>query len=192
MSGRPSSILNGWKSAILLLSFIVPLLHGTARATTAPPGLLPGDTYQFVFVTQAVINATSPDLSIYDAFAQNEALLNPALTGASTTFVYHAIVATKNQPDMQFNSDVGPTAKIFLVNGTSLVASGAADFWDGNQAIAMSYNQGGHGKSVVTPAAQRGSRQTGAVTRYRTHRRNEKGGWRMKGQRSGSGGGAGK
>ena len=179
MSGRPSSILNGWKSAILLLSFIVPLLHGTARATTAPPGLLPGDTYQFVFVTQAVINATSPDLSIYDAFAQNEALLNPALTGASTTFVYHAIVATKNQPDMQFNSDVGPTA-------------GAADFWDGNQAIAMSYNQGGHGKSVVTPAAQRGSRQTGAVTRYRTHRGNEKGGWRMKGQRLGSGGGAGK
>jgi hypothetical protein len=87
MSGRPSSILNGWKSAILLLSFIVPLLHGTARATTAPPGLLPGDTYQFVFVTQAVINATSPDLSIYDAFAQNEALLNPALTGASTTSV---------------------------------------------------------------------------------------------------------
>src|ERR1035437_3105178 len=75
---------NQRSSCCLLLSRYFMGRHEPRRP---PPGLLPGDTYQFVFVTQAVINATSPDLSLYDAFAQNEALLNPALTGASTTSV---------------------------------------------------------------------------------------------------------
>jgi len=132
-----------WRPAVFLLPFIVLLFHGTARATPVPPGLMPGDTYQFVFVTQDGIDATSPSLSTYNNFAQAQALQNSALTGASATFFYHAIVATMNEPNAQINAGVGVNAKVYLLVGNILVDTGAGDFWDGNHLANISYNQFG-------------------------------------------------
>jgi len=143
MSGRPPSTMNGWKSAVFLLSFIFPLFHGTARATTVPPDLMPGDTYQLVFLTHDTIPALSPLLSTYDSFAQTEAILGSSLTGASLSNVYHAMVATADHPNMLVNAGVGISNKVYLLNGTSIVDIGSQDFWDGNHRRGITIDQNG-------------------------------------------------
>jgi len=98
-----------------------------------------GDTYQLVFVTRDSIQAISPNRATYDTFAQTQAMLNPDLNG----IVFHAIVATLSNPNMQSNTNV--VAPVYLLSGT-LVDTGSAGFWDGNHNAPIDVTQFGDSK----------------------------------------------
>lgn len=74
-------------------------------------------------VTRDTIDATSPSLATYDAFAQSQAALNAALSG----ILWRAIVATRNEPDPVLNA--GISAPVYRLDG-GLIDNTAGVFWD--------------------------------------------------------------
>ncbi|MDG2381381.1 MAG: hypothetical protein P8N76_06880 [Pirellulaceae bacterium] len=78
-------------AAIALLLF---LFHTTGTASVyLPAGLLPGDKYQLVFVTEARITAASTLISTYNQHVSLDAENNPDL-GTSDGVTYTAIAST--------------------------------------------------------------------------------------------------
>lgn len=110
-----------------LIVLAVVLCSRVAQATPfVPPTLSPGDSYQLVFVTDGVHDAASGFISTYNTFVQNEAALNPALTGTNVGVVYKAIASTLGI-DANLNAPV--TAPVYNFNGDK-IADNFADMWD--------------------------------------------------------------
>ncbi|MCU0724602.1 MAG: hypothetical protein MUE73_02250 [Planctomycetes bacterium] len=85
----------------------IPTDHPLAVATLAASG----DRFQVIYVTGSKTDATSPDISTYHTFVQQDA------AGAGVgDIVWHAMVATANQPIGPANAP--QTTRVVLVNGT--------------------------------------------------------------------------
>jgi hypothetical protein len=113
---------------LLLLACDQSLCRGGEILQT-PGGLNPGDEFRFVFVTDGTTNATSPDISSYDAFVTAQA---GGATYNGMTVSWQAIgsTATDNAVDHVGSS----TAGVFLASGTEVATSTTADLgglWSG-------------------------------------------------------------
>jgi hypothetical protein len=110
-------------------SFVLPLalLFAAAPARALPmqpDGLIPGQSYHWMFITRGAIDAVSADIAVYDAFVSAEAALNPDLAGLS----WHAIASTE-AADARSNAPVnGP---VYLLDGARF-ADDFPDMWDGS------------------------------------------------------------
>lgn len=92
-----------------------------------------GDTYRLVFFTSTTRDATSSDIADYNSFVQNAAN-GSSLNLASATWKAIASTATANAID---NTSTAPTeadygVSVFLVDGTTLVATDYRDLWASN------------------------------------------------------------
>jgi hypothetical protein len=110
------------------LRFVLPvalLAPATARAIPMqPPGLAPGESYHWMFITRGEIDAMSADIAVYNAFVSAEAALNPDLAGLS----WRAIASTE-AIDARLNAPVhGP---VFRLDGARF-ADDFPDMWDGS------------------------------------------------------------
>lgn len=114
----------------LLAGLALLALTSVAGATTLPlasalSGLNAGDTYQFVFVTNGTIAATSTSLSTYNTFVQNAA--DAAGIGSSIGLTWKAMVSVgSGANNAAANAPVAQSTKVFLVNGT-MVANGSTN-----------------------------------------------------------------
>lgn len=103
---------------------------------TTPPGLNPGDTFHWVFVTSTTRDATSIHIGDYNQFVQEAANASPqAVTGVQGVtslgeITWKAIASTVFDLDARINIG-NPADPIYLLNG-DLVAHNEHDLWDGS------------------------------------------------------------
>ena len=95
-----------------------------------------GDTYRFAFTSSGLTAATSADINYYNTFVQNLANASPLNIGAAQGAIWKAIASTATV-DARDNTSThiavnGTGESIFLLNGTTIVATDYADLW-GNQ-----------------------------------------------------------
>lgn len=105
-----------------------------APIITVPDSLKPGDQYRLVFITLGKIQATSSDISTYDAFVTTQANSSSALTALGTTW---RIIGSTQMVDAKThtNTDDSPAGltgvPIFRLDGLR-IADNYDDLWDGN------------------------------------------------------------
>jgi hypothetical protein len=90
-----------------------------------PAGLSPGESDQLVFVTRDERDTASIDIADYNAFAQAQARLNTTLTGVGVS--YYAVASTA-----AVDANVTGSVPIYLLDGTTKIADGFGDLWDGS------------------------------------------------------------
>jgi hypothetical protein len=111
------------------------ILAGTNPATGEP--WKNGDTYRFAFFTSVGTNATSADISTYNAFVQGLADATGVYgIGASDGATWKMIGST-DAVDARDNTSTNPGVDgtgepIFLLDGSTVVANDYADLWDGS------------------------------------------------------------
>ena len=126
---------------LLLLACDQSLCHG-GQILQTPAGLKPGDEFRFVFVTDGTTNATSSNISTYDAFVTAQA---GGATYDGMTVSWQAIgsTATVNAVDHVGSS----TAGVFLASGTEVATSTTADgggLWSGSLLNPIDQDLTGH------------------------------------------------
>ncbi len=126
-----ASIAASFRSSVfvlLLLACDQSLCRGGDILQT-PVGLKAGDEFRFVFVTDGTTNATSPDISSYDAFVTAQA---GGATYDGMTVSWQAIGSTTTDNAV---AHVGSsTAGVFLASGTEVATSTTANLgglWSG-------------------------------------------------------------
>jgi len=122
---RPAS-LHVSSSGILLLFVAVT---SSPAAPIVPAALNPGDPYHLAFVTQGVGTALSSDIEVYNQFVNDEAALNPALTGTDAGVEWFVIGSTGDVAARD-NALVGADVPIYLLDGVTKIADGFGDLWD--------------------------------------------------------------
>lgn len=94
-----------------------------------PTGLNPGDTYHLAFVSSTSRDGTSTNIADYNSFVQGVA--NAAGIGSSENVDWFTIASTSTV-DAKDNAVVGVSTPVYLVNGTTKIADGFSDMWDGS------------------------------------------------------------
>lgn len=127
-------------SAALAMMFVILMASVGQSAAIVPVGLNPGDQYHLAFVTRTVTDAVSSDISVYNAFVQSEAAMNPSVTGTDMGVQWFAIAASPTV-HARDNAVVGTNVPVYLIDGTTLIATGFADFWDDSLLNPISLDQ---------------------------------------------------
>jgi len=107
----------------------------SAQAVFVPAGLQAGDSYHLLFVTDETRNASAAFITSYNNFVQEQAELNPSLTGTDQGITYNAVASA-----LRLDVDdilVGVSARdnalveapVYLTDGT-FIASGFDDLWN--------------------------------------------------------------
>jgi len=128
-----------------LLAAALGILGSSAQAgltSFVPPGLVPGDTYQLIFVTCDGTPATSTDIAFYNAFVTAEAALNPLLAAfdAQNGVTWTAIGSTAG---INANVNAPSSGNVFNMNG-DLVANTAQPLYGDSLYNPIAYNQFGN------------------------------------------------
>lgn len=126
------------RCSLFLLTLSV-LSTAADAAIVVPVGLQPGDQYYLAFVTRDARNAASSDIAEYDAFVQAQAAQNAALTGTDMG-VQWRVVGSTSSVSAKDHLSLGEFP-IYLLDGTSKVADGGTDFWDGTLDYAINIDQ---------------------------------------------------
>jgi hypothetical protein len=128
----------------------------THASILVPDGLKPGDMYHLAFVTRFTIDATSSLIVDYNQFVQDQAALNPSLTGTDMGVTWKAIASTA-MVDARDNALV--EAPVYLLDATTKIADGFSDMWDGTLDAPLDLDQFVMG--MVAPAVWTGSNPSG-------------------------------
>ena len=109
-------------------------LAGNNPATGAP--WANGDTYRFAFITSAMSTAESTDISTYNAFVQGLANATTVYDVGEDEGVTWKVIGSTVDVDAIDNTsttwtDESPGSPIFLLDGSTLIASDYKDLWDG-------------------------------------------------------------
>lgn len=126
-----------WQITTLSILVFNLLVFGWQESSQAeimlatPAGLHVGDTFRFVFLTDAAIDATSPAIATYDNLVNTEANSTLGVKYAGNPLAWQAIAST---PTIVAKDHIGlsHSDQVFLVDGT-LVASSIDPFglWSG-------------------------------------------------------------
>ncbi len=96
-----------------------------------------GDNYRFAFFTSARTTAESADISTYNTFVQNLANATTVYDIGEDEGVTWKVIGSTDAVDARDNTSTNPTVDgsghaIFLLDGSTLIASDYADLWDGD------------------------------------------------------------
>jgi hypothetical protein len=95
-----------------------------------------GDTYRLAFFTSATTDATSSDIATYNTWVQGLANATTAYDIGVDESVVWKVIASSSTVDAIVNTLTDPIADgvgeaVYLLDGSTLVASDNADLWDG-------------------------------------------------------------
>ena len=118
------------RTMCLAILFTSVLAGATAHAgIVVPMGLNVGDKYYLTFVTQDWRDGSSANINDYNSFVQAQAAQNPALTGTNEGVQWTAVASTSAVSAI---TNLGLLEyPVYLLDGTTLVAAGGSDYWDG-------------------------------------------------------------
>ncbi|MCX6880122.1 MAG: hypothetical protein NTW21_40905 [Verrucomicrobia bacterium] len=159
-----STVVNGLETTPQQVT--ATITNTTLQPTiVAPTGINPatgwtwanGDTYQLVFVTSTTRGSADRTIDPYNAFV-NAAAASSTLPGIPN-IMWHAIgTAFSDAATAPARVNAPVTGPVYLVDGTTLVAAGFADLWDGSIANGINLNQSGAtvaaGTQVLTGTGQ--------------------------------------
>ena len=137
--------------ALLISGVFATTMASQAAVITMPSGLSHGDQYRIVFVTSTTIQATSSDISTYNAHVTAAAALNPDLAviegtvEQTTTWTAIGSTSSVNARDNTGTTGAGTDIGIYLLNDT-VIATSYTDLWDGT--IATFFNVDEQGDSA--------------------------------------------
>jgi hypothetical protein len=124
----------------------------------APTGINPatgilwqtGDKYHLAFVTSTSTAATNPSIAYYNTFV-NTAAAGSTLPGVPS-IVWSVIGSALNDPaaPAKVNATVG--APVYLVDGSTKVADGSTDMWNGSIANPINLDESGNAVAAGTKA----------------------------------------
>jgi hypothetical protein len=149
---------------------VVLLLTSLVEADTIPPGLNPGDVYHRAFVTSAsyIVEAPiyPPDPGAFSGLAGADFQVTQAAYDAGLIpdwngidIVWHAILSDET---INAKDHVAITGPVYNMQN-ELIATDAADMWDGSLIHAILYDELGQPHTGVDSAVHTGS--TGFGTR---------------------------
>lgn len=127
---------------LVCATFVTPPLPALSGPITVAPGVPAGDQYRLAFVTSTNTAATTSNIAYYNAFVNNAANLEPALSSLGTTWTAIASTAMVAARD---NTNTNPTSvdvPIYNLAG-QLIATSNADLWGGNLSASISYDEHG-------------------------------------------------
>jgi hypothetical protein len=127
----------------------------SATPVTLPSGLNPGDTYYLAFITAGTRNGASSNIADYDAFVTAQANTDANLLALGTT--WKVIGSTDSVSAV---THVGPLASPIYNLAGQLLASSAADLFDGQLNAPVVYDQ--HG-TALGGLIRTGSTALGAI-----------------------------
>jgi hypothetical protein len=149
-----------WRSAAWILLLILLPSAPAVAGPYLPPGLVLGELYQLMFVTQGERDASSFGIDAYNTFVNAEAALNPALTGTDVGLKWFAIASTI---DAHAKDNAAVSAPVYLLNGQRF-ADGFADMWDGiGQGVSPNIDQFGTMRSSLEHAVWTGTDTDGTA-----------------------------
>ena len=120
-----------FRFVIHLVALAAPFVTVTsALAVVVPTGLGSGDSYHLAFVARDKTSAESTDIESYNTFVQEQAVLNPTLTGTDENVLWYAVGSTRTV-NARDNAVVGADAPVYLLDGVTKIADGFADLWAG-------------------------------------------------------------
>ena len=109
-----------------------------------------GDKYQLVFVTSTTSGYADPNIAPYNAF------VNAAAAGSSLPGIPHiawkAMASALNASATPAKVNAPVSQPVYLVDGTTLVAAGYADMWDGSIANPINLDESGGAVAAGTRA----------------------------------------
>ncbi len=111
-----------------------------------PAGLNVGDTYHLAFLTDGTRNTIPTLIGSYNTFVEDQAALNSSLTGTDEGVQWFVMGSTLGD-DARDNALV--SAPVYLLDGTTKVADGFIDIWDGTIDNPINVDQ--YGTTVVNP-----------------------------------------
>lgn len=129
--------------AAVVLVMTVRAAHG--GPITVPAGLNPGDSYRLVFVTSTARDPTATDIAVYDAFVSDAAQSNALLQALGTTW---QVIGSTSAVSAFDHIGGNFSAPVYNLNG-ELVATGAADLWNGSIAHSIHFDENGDERSRV-------------------------------------------
>lgn len=107
---------------------------GVNPATGAPWAL--GDQYRLTFFTSGTSNATSSDISTYNAWVQGLADASTAYDIGAADGATWKVIGSTSAVDARDNTATNPNVEtghaVFLLDGSTVVANDYADLWDGD------------------------------------------------------------
>ena len=121
----------------VLVRLAVPAMAD--EITFVPSDLRPGDTYHVAFVTDAVRDATSDEIGVYNDLVRGEAIRSNAMT-EHWGIEWFAIASTPTV-DASANIPVADSP-LYLLNGPR-IADNADDLWDGEIVTPITTDQFG-------------------------------------------------
>lgn len=117
-AGRPAI---GGFLVISALAITVLAAPPALASPIQPPGLMPGETYHWMFITHDVRTAETTDISVYNAWVNSQAALNPDLA----SFTWYAIAST---PTVDARTNAVVSGPVFLLDGSKF-ANDFAHMW---------------------------------------------------------------
>jgi hypothetical protein len=120
-----------------LLSAICLINETAVAAPFLPAGVTPGSPYHLVFITRDPRDGVSSNIADYNTFVNDQAALNPVLTGNNVGVTYFAIGSTTT---VDANANAVVSAPVYNFFGQK-VADSFVDMWDGSLDTAVRYDQ---------------------------------------------------
>ena len=117
-----------WIALFVGVVFLLPATAFSIDIVTQPSDLNPGDTYHLAFITSLTYQATSTDISWYDAQIAARAAASAELNALGVD--WFCIGSTSDVDARDHFSVAGPVYTLFPMHG-HLVASDYNDLWDG-------------------------------------------------------------
>jgi len=156
---KRQTYLRKWAAGCALALLTAPLAHSAGTGQLGildTSGINPttssawqvGDTYRFVFVGSVDRDAQSTDISVYNTWAQDLANASSLNIGASQGVTWN-IIGSTSSVDARDNTstNTGTGESIFLINGSTAIATNYADLWDGAISNAINLDENGDSKS---------------------------------------------
>jgi len=120
-----------------------------------------GDTYRFIFASSVMTNAIETDIEWYNDYVQGLADASPLGIGSDQGATWK-IAASSSNVSARANTLTDPAEHgeaIFLLNGSSLVATNYADLWNGLAPSPINVSETGGSPAINT---QHGDTWTGS------------------------------
>ena len=132
------------RSTAVILAMVAGVSTAFAAPITTPAELNPGDQYRLVFVTTTTRDATSTDITDYNAFVTGVANTQAALAALGTTWT---AIASSSAEAARDNTGTNPLATtgvpIYRLDGVSKVVDDNLDLWNGDLDLAISLAEDG-------------------------------------------------
>lgn len=124
-----------------------------------PAGLQPGDTFRFVYVTNATTDPTSSDISYYNGIVATDAL---GYTFNGNPITWNSMVSTAAVDARDNVGGFGSNVPVYLTSGSKIandMTTGSGGLWSGTAFVNV--NAGIDGQPVVGPFVWTGTNSDG-------------------------------